>query len=983
MNEVKLDSFLNDLADCNSVILPVAEKVMERANKEYGVKKEDVGFELKDYTQIDADVKPKREAVVTINTIAKDRDGEAVLPEGAILDDYELLKVVLFGHNYAGLGVGKNLWLKIDPHLFSIIARTRYTTAKANPLGEQIYNYRLEEMPIGESIGFVPIEWVEPHDKTWGKHFDQWLDRYKQFMKLHQRDVPDDVELDRIFTLWIMLEYSDVVIPSNPFAIQNAVEKGLISEKDMNRYIVKTQPGVITKPETTENYHRVPVPGRECRITATITISASQGIKALYCGKEKKVATYLFDVNKWTMAEAKKWVAEHDSGKQATLFASKDIDSPERWNKALPVAFDAKEPEEIPTSFVNGIIKSYLGCDIKDVFLNIFAIPSPLIGSYLSAFKTILADYRQTDIRNFQENGTEAPPRYGVIQLNSEISDDFLIEGMVFYEGLSEKFILEYYPTWSSLNVNIITTHDQKNWNKGLLDTIHAWVKENNYLKNEKFALSGEFLNTTDEAWDSLITKDKEKVKVQQVQSTLDKKKAAMPSRGMIFMGPPGTGKTKTGRILMNDSNTTFIWVSSKDFDRHRPEYVLSLSFDMARDLAPSILFIEDIDSWLGGYCTDLLKTELDGIRQNKGLLTILTSNYPEKMPDALLDRPGRFHHIIDFALPDSGQRSQLLKQLCPELDNIMVNEVAKKTDGLSHAHIKEIVDYAAIIADVQGITLTEAIRISLKNIFEQRELIESIRAREKAFNLDIIAKAVIPYRDLGKADENVSWDGPAEVAAAEVSDLKLMCAWVDSANADVKSAYKLPHHKASGHAAVWRGVAAAMAALLGARGGTKIPPGDRKSVFSHLSRHYSDFGKESPEFKQYSEAAVKCISWYNGSYDDVDGFYEIEDDNELDSWHDTLKALENMKKETDIAALQAQIAEMQGQMNEILARLTPAETPDEEEEEEEPEEEEIDLTEILAEVFGEDADEELDGEPHILTAEERIAKMQGKVIQK
>ena len=173
---------------------------------------------------------------------AKDRDNEVVLPDGGIYDDYEMLRVVLFGHNYSGLGIGKNLWLKNDDQLFSVLARTQYTTAKANPLGEQVYNYRLEEMPLGESIGFVPIEWITPDDKAWGKTFDRWLDRYKQFMNLHQRNIPDDVDLSRIFTLWIMLEYSDVIIPSNPFAIGSAVEKGLISEKDADRYIIKTQP---------------------------------------------------------------------------------------------------------------------------------------------------------------------------------------------------------------------------------------------------------------------------------------------------------------------------------------------------------------------------------------------------------------------------------------------------------------------------------------------------------------------------------------------------------------------------------------------------------------------------------------------------------------------------------------------------------------------------------------------------------------------
>jgi len=66
-------------------------------------------------------------------------------------------------------------------------------------------------------------------------------------------------------------------------------------------------------PETTEKYHRIPV--AECEVTATIDISEEQGIKALYCGKEEKVRTYLFDTESWTMAEAKAWVKEHEEAK--------------------------------------------------------------------------------------------------------------------------------------------------------------------------------------------------------------------------------------------------------------------------------------------------------------------------------------------------------------------------------------------------------------------------------------------------------------------------------------------------------------------------------------------------------------------------------------------------------------------------------------------------------------------------------------------
>ena len=118
--------------------------------------------------------------------------------------------------------------------------------------------------------------------------------------------------------------------------------------------------------------------------------------------------------------------------------------------------------------------------------------------------------------------------------------------------------------------------------------------------------------------------------------------------------------------------------------------------------------------------------------------------------------------------------------------------------------------------------------------------------------------KGAIPYRDHGAADEGTAWDGPAEVRAADVDVLKIICAWYDSGNADKKASYKLPHHRASDKKAIWRGVSAAMGALLGARGGVAIPGGDRKSVYNHLKSHYKHWDKDPPDFKEYSEEELK-----------------------------------------------------------------------------------------------------------------------------
>ena len=109
--------------------------------------------------------------------------------------------------------------------------------------------------------------------------------------------------------------------------------------------------------------------------------------------------------------------------------------------------------------------------------------------------------------------------------------------------------------------------------------------------------------------------------------------------------------------------------------------------------------------------------------------------------------------------------------------------------------------------------------------------------------------KARLPYKDHGTADPDTAWDGPAEVKECgdDLTKLKSICAWFDSENADVKSAYKLPHHRASDLKAVWKGVAAAGAAIQGGRGGVDIPSGDIAAVKAHLASHYKEFGKTPP----------------------------------------------------------------------------------------------------------------------------------------
>jgi len=124
-------------------------------------------------------------------------------------------------------------------------------------------------------------------------------------------------------------------------------------------------------------------------------------------------------------------------------------------------------------------------------------------------------------------------------------------------------------------------------------------------------------------------------------------------------------------------------------------------------------------------------------------------------------------------------------------------------------------------------------------------------------------AKGVVPYKETPKAPEDAAWNAAAEMTAlwgdgSNQPKYAQAHTWFDSsANdddkdgyPDVKGAYKLPHHDRN-LKVVWRGVAAAMAALLGARGGVDVG-GDKTGVYSHLKKHYAQFDKTPPDMKSY-----------------------------------------------------------------------------------------------------------------------------------
>lgn len=133
----------------------------------------------------------------------------------------------------------------------------------------------------------------------------------------------------------------------------------------------------------------------------------------------------------------------------------------------------------------------------------------------------------------------------------------------------------------------------------------------------------------------------------------------------------------------------------------------------------------------------------------------------------------------------------------------------------------------------------------------------------KKPAKASINSCSVVAFHSYPLAPASTQWNGPREKSRADVNTLKKICAWYDGSKPEVKGAYKFPHHLASSLKTVWNGVRAAMAALLGARGGADIPDKERKQVYDHLAKHYKEFKKEPPAFhegKVYSEEELKTL---------------------------------------------------------------------------------------------------------------------------
>lgn len=239
------------------------------------------------------------------------------------------------------------------------------------------------------------------------------------------------------------------------------------------------------------------------------------------------------------------------------------------------------------------------------------------------------------------------------------------------------------------------------------------------------------------------------------------RKMGARIPKGILFYGPPGTGKTLLASAVAGETKSTFFSASGSEFVE---KYVgvgakrVRELFEKARKEAPSVIFIDEVDA-IGAkrhldsnnekdQTLNQLLVELDGFNTEQTVVVIAATNRLDLLDEALL-RPGRFDRHMYISNPNVRDREEILKvhtRNKPLDSNVDITDLARKTHGMSGAHLSNIANEAAIIA------VRENKRVIMVSHFEQA--IERIVAGLEVKNPTILhrEKEVVSYHEAGHA---------------------------------------------------------------------------------------------------------------------------------------------------------------------------------------------------------------------------------------
>lgn len=359
-------------------------------------------------------------------------------------------------------------------------------------------------------------------------------------------------------------------------------------------------------------------------------------------------------------------------------------------------------------------------------------------------------------VTNFHHGTVEKPPTYleEKVMLNGQIETIKIPHQALFFVeekegGEDPERMCIRYMSYDTYEVDICFAYTTGFDFAAFWQEVEEEYYQRGIYKKAKISADFRFLELPELNFgDVVLTKDQDHLLTRNILKYVENihvyQENGLPSsRGILLTGPPGTGKTLTCNVIIQDLDSTVIYIcrnAIKDTGQ------ISQLYELARKLSPTLVIIEDIDT-LGGIDREdtdhpLLGEFLNclaGVEENQGVITLATTNYPQNLDWALADRPGRFDVRIDFGYPNEKVRENiLLKYLEPlKTKGIKVKEIAKKTEGFSGAYLREIVQQAFISAfekydyDVKKVVVThEDLAHSVKEMEKQKAIINKENRR-------------------------------------------------------------------------------------------------------------------------------------------------------------------------------------------------------------------------------------------------------------
>lgn len=663
-----------------------------------------------------------RQRKFTVSTAAVDRDNDSISVAGWKLDNYRKNPTVLFAHDYASLPIARAVSIGIENG--KLVATAEFAE---HDMAETCLKLIDGGFLRATSVGFRPIA----------------------ASRAVERDGFDFKEQE-------LLEFSIVPVPANPEALIHA-QAGGIDIAPLKAWAEGVMKGLkaadtckncgadLGKMGALKENGDCAKCGKPTKQASATTTAAAEEFLTL--DDETKSDTSTCTACGGPMTDGKCAACGWHSPESPELVSGMEVhasldgtaDDPIRWNRRLSKSFDVDGEPLNASKLEYTWVSRFLNTPVKDLYETTLNIPSPRMGSYLSALDEKLAPFKTETIRRLTYGGAEEPPVYETIQLNSKLSKTFLVDGIRFLTG-PNKMVAKIEPSWAGVSLTVYGAALSSEKILDFLNEIGARAAQYKFMKGEAFALSGEFLDRGAETWSDLFLAPVDIEPIKRTVALVNEQGAAMESRGQIFAGKPGTGKTLAGRVMMNEAkDATFIWVSTRDFYRSGAIGGLGLAYDLAAENAPSIIFVEDIDSWLDNSAIDMLKTELDGLKQRKGIVTVLTTNFPEQLPEALIDRPGRFHDVLIMSLPTETIRRAMLAKWAPDAKPATLDTLAADTRAFSGAHLRELVRFADTIRAQDGAVIDAALTQAMEKVTAQRTLIDETRRGPKLRTIESI----------------------------------------------------------------------------------------------------------------------------------------------------------------------------------------------------------------------------------------------------